>query len=86
MTCSASWTGTTPGTDTPPVASARPTTGTLVARLHSLLDATGYTREPEPVIPKRWSRVTRNWTPAGLVRLGPAPNLTSTVQEMKRIR
>ncbi|NTX15462.1 hypothetical protein HUA74_44785 [Myxococcus sp. CA051A] len=35
--------------------------------------------------PERWSRVTRNWTPAGSVRLGPSPSLTPAVQEMKRI-
>jgi putative transposase len=35
--------------------------------------------------PERWSRDTRNWTLASLVRLAPSPNLSPTVQEMKRI-
>ncbi|MBZ4417283.1 hypothetical protein [Myxococcus sp. RHSTA-1-4] len=35
--------------------------------------------------PERWSRDTRDWTPAGPVRLGPSPNLTPAVQEQKHI-
>ncbi|XWU88286.1 IS3 family transposase [Myxococcus virescens] len=35
--------------------------------------------------PERWSRDTRNWTPAGPVRLNPSPNPTPAVQELKRI-
>ena len=32
--------------------------------------------------PARWSRHTRDWTPAGPVRLNPSPNLASAVPRM----
>ncbi|CAM4544434.1 integrase core domain-containing protein [Myxococcus xanthus] len=35
--------------------------------------------------PERWRGGTRNWTPAGPVRLRPSPNLSPAEQEMKRI-
>ena len=51
----------------------------LLARRHKVYQR-AQSRHPE-----RWSRVTRNWTPAGSVRLGPSPDLTPSVQEMNRI-
>lgn len=33
--------------------------------------------------PERWSRGTRNWTPAGPVRLDPTPNLSPAMQEVR---
>ena len=33
--------------------------------------------------PERWSRDTRDWTPAGPVRLNPTPNLTSAPLEVR---
>jgi putative transposase len=33
--------------------------------------------------PDRWTRSTRNWTPAGIVRLGPSPHLTPAQEDMK---
>ena len=51
----------------------------LLARRHRVYQR-AQSRHPE-----RWSRVTRNWTPAGSVRLGPSPNLTPAVQEMNPI-
>jgi len=34
--------------------------------------------------PERWTRSTRNWTPAGVVRLGPSPNPTPKQEELKQ--
>ncbi|NVJ15309.1 IS3 family transposase [Myxococcus sp. AM010] len=53
--------------------------GALLARRHQVYQH-AKARHPE-----RWSRDTRDWTPAGPVRLGPSPNLTPAVQELKRI-
>ncbi|MBZ4421108.1 integrase core domain-containing protein [Myxococcus sp. RHSTA-1-4] len=34
--------------------------------------------------PERWRGKTRDWTPAGPVRLGPSPHPTQALQELKR--
>ncbi|NOJ83933.1 IS3 family transposase [Myxococcus xanthus] len=51
----------------------------LLARRHQVYQR-AQARHPE-----RWSRHTRDWTPAGPVRLNPSPNPTLAVQELKRI-
>ncbi|QDE93177.1 IS3 family transposase [Myxococcus xanthus] len=53
--------------------------GALLVRRHQVYQCAN-ARHSE-----RWSRDTRDWTPAGPVRLGPSPNLTPAVLELKRI-